>query len=63
MRRYTVCIESYYSNNSDRKEYDNYYILANNWNEAMEYAKKCINNWNKQGNGVLYHIFNLYPHN
>lgn len=63
MKKYTACIESYYSNNSDRKEFNNYYILANNWNEAMKYAKKCIDNWNKQSNGILYHVFNLYPHN
>lgn len=63
MKKYNVCVESYISNNSDKKEYNNYYVNANSWNEANEYAIKCIENWNKNSKGVIYHIYNITPHN
>lgn len=63
MKLYQVCVQSYLSNNSDYKEYDNYYCEANNWNEAKEYAEKCIENWNKESKEVIYNVYNITPHN
>lgn len=63
MKIYRVCVESYLSNNSEVKEYDNYYCKAKNWKEAEDYAKRCIENWNKQSEGVVYNIYDLTPHN
>lgn len=39
MKNYTICVESYYSNNSDLKEYDNYTCVAECYQEALEYAQ------------------------
>lgn len=63
MKNYTICIESYYSNNSDLKEYDNYTCVAECYQEALEYAQLCVSNWNKQSKGVIYHIYDITPHN
>lgn len=63
MKLYQVCVESYLSNNSDYKEYDNYYCKAESWQAASDYAKICIDNWNKQSKGVIYHVYNITPHN
>ena len=63
MRRYNVCVESYLGNNSDIKEYDNYYYDTESWEKAKEYAERCIANWNKQDQEVVYNIYNITPHN
>lgn len=64
MKVYRVCVQSYLWNNSDYAEYDNYYTQAVDWNTAYEYAKKCIDNWNKESkSGVVYHIYDVTPHN
>lgn len=60
MKRYKICIESYYSNNSDYKEYDNYLIESDNLESAREYAQKCIDNWNKENKSIIYSIFDLW---
>lgn len=59
MKKYRVCIESYLSNNSDLKEYNIYYIVANNEVEAKEYATKTTNSWNKNSEGVIYHLYDI----
>ena len=63
MKDYQICVESYLSNNSDYKEYDNYYYKTKNWDSAVEYAKKVINNWNKNSKSVIYNIFDITPCN
>ena len=63
MKKYNICVESYISNNSDMREYNNYYVLAKSWQEAKEYVERCIKNWNKESEGVIYHIYNITPHN
>ena len=60
MKRYKICIESYYSNNSDYKEYNNYVIESDNLESAREYAQKCVDNWNKEDKDVIYNIFDLW---
>ena len=61
MKKYQICIESYFSNKSDFKEYDNYYVMANSYKSASEIAKNCIDNWNKNSKNVIFHIFNITP--
>ena len=63
MKVYQICVGSHPTNNSDYVEYDNYYTQAKTHKEALEYAKKCIDNWNKQKQGITYNIFNVTPHN
>ena len=64
MKEYLICVGSHESNNSDYIEYNNYYTKANSWEEAYEYAKKCIANWNKKSkNGIVYSIDHVTPHN
>ena len=63
MKWYKVCVESYLSNNSDYKEYDIYYYETDTYEKAEAYANKCITNWNKQSDGVIYNIYNITPHN
>lgn len=60
MKKYKICIESYYSNNSDCKEYDNYTFESNNIESAREYAKNVLTTWNKESKGIVYNIFDLW---
>lgn len=63
MRLYRVCIESYLSNNSDLKEYNNYYLEEKTYEKASELAKKYIKNWNEKSDGVIYNIYDITPNN
>ena len=60
MKKYKTCIESYYSNNSDFKEYDNYTFESNSIESAREYAKNVLATWNKESKGIIYNIFDLW---
>ena len=60
MKKYKICIESYYSNNSDYKEYDNYSLVSDSLKSAREYAQKCVDNWNKKSKSIIYSIFDLW---
>ena len=60
MKEYKISIESYYFNNSDYKEYNNYLIESDNLKSAREYAQKCVDNWNKEDKDVIYNIFDLW---
>lgn len=59
MKKFNVCIESYYSNNSDYPEYDIYSVMSTCLEEAKKYANECINNWNKNINGIIYHVYRV----
>lgn len=63
MKLYRICVESYYSNNSDLKEYNNYYQQAHNREEAIKLTKQVIDNLNKNSQGVIYNIFDVTPRN
>ena len=56
MKKYEICIESYCSNNSDFKEYDNYTFESNNIESAKEYAKNVLATWNKESKSIIYNI-------
>lgn len=60
MKKYEICIESYCSNNSDFKEYDNYTFESNNIKSAKEYAKNVLANWNKKSKSIIYNILDLW---
>ena len=59
MEKFRVCVGSYVSNNSDCIEYDIYYTEAKNLEEAINYSKKCIDNWNKENKYLIYFIENV----
>lgn len=63
MKKFNICIESYYSNNSDYPEYDIYYVMSTCLEEAKKYAKECIDNWNKNTNGIIYHVYRVVEAN
>ena len=60
MKKYEICIESYCSNNSDFKEYDNYTVESNNIESAKEYAKNVLATWNKESKSIIYDILDLW---
>lgn len=60
MKKYKICVQSCYSNDSDYKEYDNYIFESDNSESAREYAQKCINNWNQESKDIIYSIFDLW---
>ena len=59
MKKYEICIESYCSNNSDFKEYDNYTFESNNIESAKEYAKNVLATWNKESKSIIYNTLDL----
>lgn len=59
MKIYRVCIVSYFTNNSDYKEYDNYYTRAKSLEEVKEFASKVIDNWNNNSKCMIYHIYDI----
>ena len=60
MKNYQICIQSYLFNNSDYRQYDIYYYEGTSYDEVLEYAKKCIANWNKENNNsVIYNVYNV----
>ena len=58
MEKFRICVESYYSNNSDNKEYDVYYLEAPTLNDAKDYMKACFAYWSKQDQ-VSYFIYDI----
>ena len=60
MKKYEICIESYCSNNSDFKEYDNYTFESNNIESAKEYAKNVLATRNKESKSIIYNILDLW---
>ena len=60
MKKYEICIESYCSNNSDFKEYDNYTFESNNIASAKEYANNVLATWNKESKSIIYDILDLW---
>ena len=60
MKKYEICIESYCSDNSDFKEYDNYTFESNNIESAKEYAKNVLATWNKESKSIIYDILDLW---
>ena len=60
MKKYEICIESYCSNNSDFKKYDNYTFESNNIESAKEYAKNVLATWNKESKSIIYDILDLW---
>lgn len=60
MKKYKICIESYYSNNSDYKEYNNYMIESDSIESARKYAKNILTAWSKKDKGTIYNIFDLW---
>ena len=60
MKKYEICIESYCSNNSDFKEYDNYTFESNNIESAKENDKNVLATWNKESKSIIYNILDLW---
>ena len=58
MKKFRICAESYYSNNSDAKEYDIYYLEAPTLNDAKDYMEACFNYWSKQDQ-LIYSIYDI----
>lgn len=58
MKNFRICVESYYSNNSDNKEYDIYYLEAPTLNDAKDYMRSCFDYWNKQDQ-LIYFIYDI----
>ena len=58
MKNFRICVESYYSNNSDVKEYDIYYLEAPTLNDAKDYMEACFACWSKKDQ-VSYFIYDI----
>ena len=58
MKNFKICVESYYSNNSDNKEYDIYYLEAPTLNDARGYMRSCFTYWSKQDQ-LIYSIYDI----
>ena len=58
MKNFRICVESYYSNNSDNKEYDIYYLEAPTLNDAKDYMKDCFTYWSKKDQ-LSYFIYDI----
>lgn len=59
MKKYELVIESYYFNNSDFKEYDNYIFESKNIESARAYAKNVISIFNNENKNVVYNLIDL----
>ena len=58
MKNFRICVQSYYSNNSDNKEYDIYYLEAPTLNDAKDYIRSCFAYWSKQDQ-LIYFIYDI----
>lgn len=57
-KEFKVCVASRYMYD-DFREYDIYYMKAQNIENARNYAKKVIANWNNKQNCITYELFDI----
>ena len=55
MKKIKICIQKLLQNRC--VEYNYYYTLANDLDDAKKYVKECVNNWNLEDKKIMYNIF------
>lgn len=57
-KKFKVCIASRYMYD-DYREYDIYYVHAQNIENARRYTKRVVTHWNNKQNCITYELFDI----